>query len=482
MKSCLLIVFLTVCASSFSIAQEDQPTDYPARQFHEGRRDSLRKLMPENSVFVVFAYPERNYSNDVNYNYHANPDLYYFTGYREPNAVLFIFKEPQQFRGNASSATLFFVQQRNALAEQWTGRRLGKDGVKEMTGLAEVYDGSAFARFPLDLSRFDSIIVAGLPQGMTDDPNDTADISDLANQFKEKTGILRNPGNARKFAVESYSALTGKLREIKTEQEMDLLRKAIEISCIGQLEVMKAVRPDMSETEIQGLHEYVHKKYGAESIGYPSIIGAGNNGCVLHYTENNRTKVGNRLILMDVGAEYRGYTADVTRTIPANGKFSEAQRIIYNLVYESQEAVFKLCKEGSSWEALNRTSKEVIAAGLIKLGIIRKKEEVSRYYPHGLGHHIGLDVHDISVSSDIRKGMVITVEPGIYIPENSPCDKKWWGIAVRIEDDVLIREKDYELLSSSAPRTADAVEKMIAEKSALDDFSLPRLKSAKKAF
>jgi Xaa-Pro aminopeptidase len=277
--------------------------------------------------------------------------------------------------------------------------------------------------------------------------------------------------------------LLAKLREIKTPEEMDLIRKAVEISCRGQNEVMKAVHPGMSELEIQGLHEYVHKKYGAEEVGYGSIVGAGANGCVLHYMENTKTKIGNEMLLMDVGAEYHGYTADVTRTVPANGKFSRSKKLIYNLVYEAQEAAFKILKDGAKWTDASKAARDIIAEGLLKLGIIKDKSEVGTYYPHGLSHHIGLDVHDRGFSQTLKKDMVITIEPGIYIPPNSECDKKWWGIAVRIEDDALITEKGYELLSAFAPRKVEDIEKMIAEKSALDNFTLPKLKSAeKKAF
>jgi Xaa-Pro aminopeptidase len=185
---------------------------------------------------------------------------------------------------------------------------------------------------------------------------------------------------------------------------------------------------------------------------------------------------------MDVGAEYHGYTADVTRTIPANGKFTPEQKAIYELVYQAQEESFKMCKEGTNWKDVDKRSRDVIADGLVRLGVMKSKEDVRKYYPHGLGHHIGLDVHDRNVSPVLKKNMVMTIEPGVYIPENSPCDKKWWGIAVRIEDDVLIREKDYELLSGSAPRKLEEVERKIAEKSVLDNYVLPPLKSAKKAF
>ena len=277
-----------------------------------------------------------------------------------------------------------------------------------------------------------------------------------------------------------FDQITGALREIKTPEEMQLIRKAVEISCIGQNEVMKTVRPDMSELEIQGLHEYIHKKYGAEEVGYGSIVGAGENGCILHYTENTKTKVGTDLLLMDVGAEYHGYTADVTRTIPVSGKFSREQKAIYKIVYDAQEAAFKLLKDGAKWSDASLAAKETIANGLLQLGIIKNKNEVNRYYPHGLSHHIGLDVHDKAVSQTLKKDMVITIEPGIYIPSNSPCDKKWWGISVRIEDDALITNDGYELLSSFSPRSIEGIEKMIAEKSLLDNYKLPPLKSTEK--
>ena len=484
MKSILLVVFISYVYLSQSLFAQavDLPQDYLGKEFHAARRDAARNRMPANSVMAVFAFPTRTFSNDVDYLYHQNPDLYYFTGYKEPHAVLLLFKEPQAGPDGRKVTELFFVQKRNPSAEQWNGRRLGNEGVKTSLGISSAYNGEAFKGLNIDLTKFDTVIFEPFPGDVADDKSDTADLFDLMQQFREKAKIPADYSHDTRYNTRLYHQITGALREIKTADEMDLLRKAIEISCVGQLEVMKAVRADMSEGEVQGLHEYVHKKYGAEYIGYPSIVGAGNNGCVLHYIENSKTRVGNQLILMDVGAEYHGYTADVTRTIPANGKFSNEQRIIYNIVYEAQEAAFKKCKEGTSWQELNKVARDVVTEGLVRLGIAPTKEEANKYYPHSLGHHIGLDVHDRNTSSKLKKGMVITIEPGIYIPENSPCDKKWWGIAVRIEDDLLIKETDYELLSYAAPRKADEIEKVIAEKSALDDFILPKLKSGKKGF
>lgn len=463
-------------------AQDDLPQDYLPAKFHADRRDSLRKLMPDNSVAVFFAFPTRTYSNDVEYLYHQNPDLYYFSGYKEPHSMLLVFKEPQTLEDGRSATELLYVQKKNAQAEQWTGRRLGAEAAREKLGIPIVYNGEEFRNLKLDFSKFTKVIFDRFPADMPPGRPDRAELHDLVSQFKSKAAIPENYSKDERFNGGLYQKFTGALREIKTEEEMALLRKAVEISCMGQIEVMKAVRADMSEKEIQGLHEYIHKRYGAESVGYPSIVGAGHNGCILHYIDNSRTRVGRQLILMDVGAEYHGYTADVTRTIPANGKFSPEQKIIYNLVYDAQEAAFRLCKNGATWVELNNAAKQVIADGLLNLGIIKKKEEVNRYYPHGLGHHIGLDVHDRSFSPVLKKGMVVTIEPGIYIPDDSPCDKKWWGIAVRIEDDVLIREKDFEMLSALAPRTIEDIEKTIAQRSILDKFKLQPLPSQKKGF
>lgn len=275
--------------------------------------------------------------------------------------------------------------------------------------------------------------------------------------------------------VSFLSSKLATLREVKTAEELKLLTKAVRISAIGQVEVMKAMKPHMSETELQGIHEFVYKKYGAEYEGYPSIVGAGNNGCILHYIENNKTKVGNDLVLMDLGAEYRGYTADVTRTIPANGKFTDAQKAIYEIVYKAQEAGIAAYKIGESMAKPNQIARQITNEGLYKLGIIKSVDEKHPYFPHGTSHHIGLDVHDPGNYGNFEENMVVTMEPGIYIPDGSNCDKKWWGIGIRIEDDILVTKNGPINLSAEAPRTVKEIEKMMAKKSILNDFVLPNL-------
>ena len=477
----ITILVSTTVLSQPAPAQNDEslPTDYLTKDFHAGRRAALREKMPDNSVMVVFAYPTRTFSNDVEYFYHQNPDLYYFSGYKEPHSVLFVFKDEQTDSLGNKYTELLFVQKRNPQAEQWTGKRLGTEGVKEKLGISTVYNGADFKKFTIDFSKFTKIIYEKFPVDIPNG-NDNADLFDLVQQFKLKSAMPEQMTQQNRFDTKLYRDLTSELRQIKTQDELNLIRKAVEISCQGQNEVMKALRPDMSELEIQGLHEYVHKKYGAEEVGYGSIVGSGENGCILHYMENTKTKIGTSMILMDVGAEYHGYTADVTRTVPADGKFSAEEKTIYQLVYDAQEAAFKILKDGAKWADANAAAKNMIADGLFNLGIITDKKDVSKYYPHGLSHHIGLDVHDRGFYETMKKDMVITIEPGIYIPEGSKCDKKWWSIAVRIEDDLLITQDGYELLSHFAPRKIEDIEKMVAQKSAVDDFKLPPLESGKK--
>jgi Xaa-Pro aminopeptidase len=513
-------------------AQENLPKDQLSAEFHKGRRDELRKRMPENSVMAVFAYPERVFSRDVNYVYHPNPDLYYFSGYKETDGMLLIFKEEQK-NGDRTYNEIFFVRQRNPQEEAWTGRRLGIEGVKKQLGFQEVYNSGEFKSFPLDLSKFNVLfdrmpddIGTGMLSGLMKTLKEKAKVKEPASRplmgaysvIKNSTtpanlprrvnqikGMMANSGDdalkndpivnellnspdsvtlvsvqeklkSYNFPADDYHRLVAGLREIKMPEELALLRKSAFLSAVAHEEVMKAIQPNMSETELHGLFMYVHKRYGAEDEGYPPIVGAGGNGCILHYTENNATKLDNQLVLMDVGSEYHGYSADVTRTVPANGKFTPSQKAIYDLVYQAQEEVFRICKEGTPFRDLNVRTTEVLAEGLLKLGIIKQKSEVSLYYIHGVSHHLGLDVHDKSVTPTLKENMVITVEPGIYIPKGSPCDPKWWDIAVRIEDDIVIGKTSYENISAAAPRKSEDVEKTAAKKSVVNDMVFPKMK------
>lgn len=533
--------FVTLCFTVFTavlVFGQNTPTDFLSADFHKVRREAVREKMPSNTVAVFFANAERNRANDVDYIYHQDPDFYYLTGYKEPNAVLIIFSEAQENADGKVYDEMLYVQERDPRAEQWNGKRLGIEGAKSQLGFEQAFNGVDFSKSGIDFKSFDKVLFFDFQNDYRDKRGD-ADLFDLIKSFKEKTdypsdynatkqqlyGIIKNVTNENRANVvqmvkrnleydeklkddallESFvvaeddnlvndikekvvlklgannldatllNEIMSTLRETKTEEELVLLKKAVEISAVGQVEVMKAMHPNMSETEIQGVHEYVYKKYGAEYEGYPSIVGGGNNGCILHYIENNKMEVGNDLVLMDLGAEYHGYTADVTRTIPANGKFSPEQKQIYDIVYNAQEAGIMASVVGASFRAPGEAASKVVAEGLVALGIIEDVSEARTYFPHGTSHYLGLDVHDKGTYGPFQVNTVITVEPGIYIPEGSDCDEKWWGIAVRIEDDILITETGPVNLSAMAPRTTEAIETMMKQPSPLDDFELPKL-------
>ena len=491
LKLSFVFAVFFVCVS---IAQNGNPNDYLSAQFHKERREALRAKMPQNSVAVFFGNPIRNRANDVDFIYHQDPDFYYLTGYKEPNSVLVIFSNNQTNKDGKSFNELLYVQEKNPRAEQWTGVRLGTEGTKKELGFENAFNGSAFLNSGINYASFDTVFFKEFEEDTRNSKNEKADLYKLIGAFKSQIGYnekvksqmdsnVQNEINAKKSITSKKTTINTKsiltymasLREKKSKEELVLLTKAVRISAMGQREIMKAMHPGMSETEIQGIHEFVYKKYGSEFEGYPSIVGAGNNGCVLHYIENSKMKVENELVLMDLGAEYHGYTADVTRTIPANGKFSTEQKLIYDLVYEAQEAGITAVKIGNSFNAPDVAARKIISAGLVKLGIVKTEQESRKYFPHGTSHHIGLDVHDPGLYNAFEADMVVTVEPGIYIPIGSDCDKKWWGIAVRIEDDILITTNGAVNLSAEAPRKSNEIEALMNEKSVLDTFSVPSL-------
>lgn len=427
-----IICFLFLVSPIVLLAQKGLPSDYLSSDFHKERRVALRAKMPSNSVAVFFANAVRNRANDVEYVYHQDPNFYYLTGYKEPHAVLVIFSDTQEKEGKTYDE-LFYVQERDARAEMWTGYRLGVEGAKEKLGFDMVFNGIDFLDSGIDFIVFDKVMFDEFNDDYRDSKRNPADLHKLISSFKTQVGYYIEEAEEKadnnikldrniegdlsskraKIDTKTLSVLMGGLRQIKTPEEMKLLTKAIRISAMGQIEVMKAMHTDMSETEIQGIHEYVYKKYGSEYEGYPSIVGAGANGCVLHYVENSKTKVGKDLVLMDLGAEYHGYTADVTRTIPANGTFSVEQKAIYDLVYDAQEAGIAKAVIGNNGSTTHDAAMNVINEGLVKLGILKTIDEEHMYLPHGICHHIGLDVHDLNDRSNFMSNMVVTIEPGI---------------------------------------------------------------------
>lgn len=467
-------LFLLLIFSSSSILSGQQYIDDLGSEFHKKKRQEFREQMPQNSIAFFFTAPIMKRSNDTDFMYHQDPNFYYLSGWREPHGVLVIFKDDQQ-DNNGLFNEILYVREKNEYREMWDGRRLGLNGAKQM-GFDRVKLRSNFIKDPFQIQNFSNVLSMDVRDDVRDFKDDKYDLYDIQNKFLEiidDKEELSGLGDIKKeFKNSSVYNIMSSLRQTKDSLEIKLLTKAIKISSLAQIEVMKAIHGEMTEREVQGIHEFIYRKYGAAHEGYNSIVGAGANSCILHYITNEDINIDNELILMDLGAEYRGYTADVTRTIPVNGKFSPEQKEIYDLVYESQEEAIKKAIIGNTFNDIYIESLEIISQGLIKLGIINDPKEARKYYPHGVSHHIGLDVHDPG-SRTLEKNMVITVEPGIYIPENSDCDPKWWNIGVRIEDDILITDTEPINLSVDAPRSSNEIEKIMKLDSPINQLILP---------
>jgi len=425
-------------------------------EFHRKRREALRQLLPDSTAAVFFSAPERKRSNDVYYEYHQDPNFYYLTGLREPNALLIVFKDSVMF-DSIQTNEMLYLQERDPEAEIWNGRRLGIEGGIEQLGLNSIQPNRNFKNLDPEFQRFKRVYFIS-PEAMEPtDSMETDQLFGLYHQFKNKLD------SSSAVAEKHLEFMMAQLRQNKTEEELTLLRKAIAITCEAQNELMKQINQEMTEYQSEAIIEYVFKRNGAEYPGFPSIQGSGENSCILHYTTNRRPFSSGGLLVSDVGAEYHGYTADVTRTIPPSGKFSKEEAIIYNLVLEAQQAGIEAARAGNSFWAPHLAAQNVIRKGLLKLGIIEQAMEVSRYFMHGTSHYLGLDVHDAGLYQELEENQVITVEPGIYISEGSDCDPKWWNIGVRIEDDILIRPNSPENLSDCSPRTLKEVEKMMGQ-------------------
>jgi Xaa-Pro aminopeptidase len=278
-----------------------------------------------------------------------------------------------------------------------------------------------------------------------------------ANSEIRKWAKERNPNLVVSQRLSGLAAF----REVKDTAELRLMQRAIDISIEGHYAMMRGARPGMKEYELEALMEYHFKRGGAEDVGYASIVGSGYNACILHYSTNRRPTTKGDLVLADCGAEYHGYTADITRTFPMNGKFSREQRLLYNVVLEAQDSGIAASRVGESFREPHNAAKRVIARRLMELGVITKLEQLGKYFMHGTSHYLGLDVHDPGSYGPLKANSVITVEPGIYIPEGSDCDRKWWNIGIRIEDDILITPNGPVNMSGKLVRTADEIEAIV---------------------
>ncbi len=501
-------------------------TDRLPPAFHRDRRDSVMARLSPNAVAVFLSAPMRNRENDVNYEYRQSSDLYYLTGTHEPNSVLLLV--PGGVTVDGTSVTqLLLVPPRNPSREIWTGRLLGPERAARQFGFTKVvtidrFDeivGSLLAdearrlyhlplpdgvdsRSPLgrqiafvrekgrllELSGNSMLVLATnrmfathteetfqrnqrfIEQRVGREPFAGSDLERAYDEFVAAQSVGEWVSWKRDHVDAVYAdgfmlrSRLDALRLAKTPEELTLLRRAIDITVAAVREAMKSIEPGMYEYEAEAVIEYVFARNGAASPGYPSIVGSGENAVVLHYESNRRQMVAGDLVVMDVGAEYHGYSADVTRTIPVSGTFTPEQRAIYEIVLAAQQAGIAAVRAGLPFRGIHQAAFRVIADGLRELGLVESDEEVRRYFMHGTSHFIGLYVHDVGHTEELVPGAVLTVEPGIYISPADDVDPKWWNIGVRIEDDVLVTGGDPVVLSAAAPRTVEHVETLMGER------------------
>ncbi len=421
------------------------------------------KRIGEDSIAIVPSAREATRSNDSNFRFRQDSDFYYLTGFDEPEAVAVIKPSDKEH------PYTLFVRPRDPEKEVWDGRRAGVEGALEEYG--------ANAAFPI--AEFEDKL-ADMINGVTNlyyrIGNGNAEIDDLLVARIRRMRSMGRKGMSAPQAIIDTGAVVHEMRLVKTAEEIELMQRAADIAAEGHIEAMKAARHGMKEYEIEALIEYHFRKNGAAAPAYTSIVGSGANATVLHYVSNDATLRDGDLLLIDAGAEYRGYASDITRTFPINGRFTEAQRDIYDLVLEAQVACVEMVRKGVTNDEIKQRSIEIQTEGMVRLGLLKgdpqkliEEEKYKQFYMHGLGHYLGLDVHDVGryyVKEEPRKlepGMVMTVEPGIYISVDAKdIPEKYLGIGVRIEDDVLVTDDAPRILSSKAPKHAEEIEALMA--------------------
>ncbi len=440
-----------------SFRYEVYDNDLVSPQVYKERRARVLTSMTSKNIAIIFSADVRNRQNDVDYEYRQSSDMLYLTGVSTPGATLLLAPRGVVI-GKKTFREILFIKERNPSKEQWQGVQMGpKEAMEHLqidTALSSLMLSDVLDQLILST---DTVHLSTIPTRSLTVPLVSKNL--YADADIKKWMKLRNED----VFVKTPMSVLASMREVKDTAELRLMRKAIEISIQGHYGTMRGARPGMKEYELEALMEYAFKRMGAEDVGYPSIVGSSYNACILHYNSNRRTTQRNDLVLADCGAEYHGYTADITRTFPMNGAFSPEQKLIYNVVLEAQDSGIAASKVGEPFRAPHAAAKEVITRRLMELGIIDSASHVGKYFMHGTSHYLGLDVHDPGTSGPLQVNSVITVEPGIYIPEGAPCDRKWWNIGVRIEDDILITTEGPENMSRSLPRTAEDIEAIVGK-------------------
>ena len=425
------------------------------------RRQALLAQMAPASAALIFAAPEATRSADSEYPYRQNSDFWYFTGFNEPEAVLVLIKSD-----DTHNHSVLFNRIRDKTAEIWFGRRLGQEAAPEKLGVDRALAFPEIGKHLYQLlNGLDAVYHA---QG----EYAYADEIVFAALDKLRKGSRQNL--TAPASVTDWRPIVHEMRLFKSAEEIDVMRRAGEISALAHTRAMQTCKPGMFEYQLEGEIHHEFNRHGARFPSYNTIVGAGENGCILHYTENESVMRDGDLVLIDAGCEYMGYAGDITRTFPVNGKFSPAQREVYDIVLESLETALRLFRPGTSIQEVNGEVVRIMVSGLVKLGILKGEvdtlvaENAHRpFFMHGLSHWLGLDVHDVGVygqdrSRVLEPGMVLTVEPGLYISPDADVPEAYRGIGIRVEDDIVITENGNENLTASVVKKADDIEALMA--------------------
>ena len=432
-------------------------------------RSQLKKFieqMDENSIAIIPAAHEAQRSYDTEFKFHQDPDFLYLTGFPEPDAIAVI--DPQ-----SKTPFTLYVRPRDIEMETWFGRRQGVEGA--------VKNYKASRAFPIEKFAGD---IGKLLDGhdvlyyrfAVDKALDQQILAYLSNQRVRRLKTAYPP-----HTIKDPTIITGEMRLHKTENEVKFMQRAADIAAEAHVLAMKKVKPGMNESQVEALMESYMRDKGASGVAYNSIIGGGDNATILHYVENNAPLKDGDLILIDAGAEYEGYASDITRTFPVNGRYSKAQREVYNVVLDVQQKCVDYTVKGNTVKARQEYSIELLTEGMKKLGLLKgstkdliKKKSYMKYYMHGVGHYLGLDVHDAGRyfvdqtakrSRPFAPGMVLTVEPGLYIPpDDKSAPAKYRGIGIRIEDDVLVTENGNVNLTAKVPKHIDEIESIMQKR------------------
>jgi len=420
----------------------------------------MRRMAPK-SVAIIPGAREATRSNDTNYRFRQDSDFFYLTGFEEPDAIAVV--KPAE-----TNKYSLFVRPRDPEREIWDGRRAGVEGAVSEFGAQAAFPIAEFNSKLREILSDMDILYYRL--GVNRELDDA-----IVREIAAMRGVNRKPIHPPQTIVDPASIIH-EMRVVKSPEEIEIMQTAADIAAEAHVEAMKAARPGMQEYQIEALIEQIFRRRGAAGPAYTSIVGGGPNATVLHYINNDAELRDGDLLLIDAGAEFKGYASDITRTFPINGRYTKAQREIYDLVLKTQMSCVEMVRPGVTHDQLKQHSIEMLTEGMVELGLLKgnaeeliKEKKHEQFYMHGLGHMIGIDVHDVGRyyfgddSRPLEPGVVMTVEPGLYIsPNTKDVPEQYLGIGVRIEDDVLCTNNGPRVLTNKVPKQAEEIEELMA--------------------